>query len=273
MIHVASLTLPPATQAKLDEYQDAVDTKSTYQERVKKAKSSFKSKNTKTNRTFRKVRKALDRMCAGARRCHYCEDSAADEVEHFYPKDLYPERCFAWNNYLYSCGRCNGAYKSNKFKIFEADTREVVDITPPRRNRQYVPPPPGDPLLIDPRSENPFDYLRLNLETFQYIESGNPGSEAFSRGEWTKDCLGLNEREVLVKSRREAYENYLARLEVYRAKRDTAPAEKLERMKKGIQTMAHPTVWHEMVCQHDGRDELRRLFAAVSEALDWAAEP
>ena len=33
-------------------------------------------------------------MCAGAKRCMYCEDSAADEVEHHLPKNLYPEFVF-----------------------------------------------------------------------------------------------------------------------------------------------------------------------------------
>ena len=28
-------------------------------------------------------------MCSGAERCHYCEDSKADEVEHLLPKDAY----------------------------------------------------------------------------------------------------------------------------------------------------------------------------------------
>ena len=165
MIHVESLPLPDDAQMQLDEYQSQVDAKPMYKEQVKKAKSSFKSKNKKVNRTFKAVKKSLDRMCSGARRCNYCEDSAADEVEHFYPKDLYPEYCFAWGNYLYSCGRCNGTHKINKFKIFKEDTRDVNDITPPRKNRQYERPPSGDPLLLDPRNDNPLDYIKLNLKT------------------------------------------------------------------------------------------------------------
>ena len=129
MIHIESLPLPNDAQTRLDAYQGQVDAKPTYKEQVKKAKSSFKSKNKKSNKTFKAVKKTLDKMCSGARRCQYCEDSAADEVEHFYPKDLFPEYCFSWENYLYSCGRCNGAYKINKFKIFKKDTRDVIDNT------------------------------------------------------------------------------------------------------------------------------------------------
>jgi uncharacterized protein (TIGR02646 family) len=269
MIHVESLPLPDNAQTKLDEYQSQVDAKPTYKEQVKKAKSSFKSKNKKSNKTFKAVKKTLDRMCSGARRCNYCEDSAADEVEHFYPKDLYPEYCFAWGNYLYSCGRCNGTHKNNRFKIFQEDTRDVNDITPPRKNRQYERPPSGDPLLIDPRNDNPLDYIKLNLKTLKYEEIADDGTEAFSRGEWTIECLGLNKREVLVKSRNEAFNNYMARLETYRAKQNNAPEEKLQRMINGIKTMAHPTVWQEMVRQHHEHDELKDLFEAVPEAIEW----
>jgi len=269
MIHVESLPLPDYAQFQLGEYQSQVDEKPTYKEQVKKAKLSFKTKNRKSNKTFKAVKKTLDRMCSGARRCNYCEDSAADEGEHFYPKDLYPEYCFSWGNYLYSCGRCNGTHKSNKFKIFEEDTRDVIDITPPRKNRRYTRPPTGDPLLIDPRNDDPLEYIKLNLKTLNYEEIADEGTEVFSRGEWTIECLGLNKREVLVKSRNEAFDNYMARLENYRTKRNTAPEENLEKMIEGIKTMAHPTVWQEMVRQHHEHDKLRELFEVVPEALEW----
>ncbi len=269
MIHVDSMPLPENAQAELDKYQSQVDAKETYEEQVEKANSSFKSKNKNSNRTFKEVRKTLDRMCPGARRCHYCEDSAADEIEHFYPKDLYPEHCFRWENYLYSCGRCNGTYKSNKFKVFEQETGTVSDITPPRRNRKYEKPPAGRPLLIDPRQENPLDYLKLNLMTFEYEKVAEKGSEAFERGKWTKECLGLNTREVLVKSRMEAFCNYRTRLVEYNLVREKGPSVKVQKMIKDIKTMSHPNVWQEMVRQNYEYPELRTLFEAAPEALGW----
>ena len=269
MIRVESKPLPDNVQSKLDVYQNQVNDEPTYKKQVAKAKSSFKSKNVKNNRTFTAVKRTLDKMCSGARRCHYCEDSAADEVEHFYPKDLYPECCFFWPNYLYSCGRCNGSYKSNKFKIFKATNRTVIDITPPRTNRRYVKPPAGDPLLLDPRADDPLDFIQLSLQTFKFKEIAGEGTEEYQRGHWTIECLGLNAREVLVDARYEAYENYLARLERYMHRQDTAPDLKLEKMVHGIKTMSHPTVWKEMIRQHQSYDELKELFEAVPEALDW----
>ena len=73
-----------------------------------------------SNPTFRKVRESLTRMCSGAQRCVYCEDSVGDEVEHIEPKDLYPCLVFLWTNYVYACGRCNGG-KSNKFAVVSGD--------------------------------------------------------------------------------------------------------------------------------------------------------
>lgn len=51
------------------------------------------------------------------KKCAYCERKPANgggniEVEHFYPKSLYPELSFQLNNLLPACRKCNGS-KSN----------------------------------------------------------------------------------------------------------------------------------------------------------------
>ena len=105
---ILSPLLPADAADALAELQRDIDARLTYRERVAAGKSAFSSKNRRGDATFDKVREALTAMCAGRCRCMYCEDSAADEVEHFWPKDLYPEHVFAWLNYLYACGPCNG---------------------------------------------------------------------------------------------------------------------------------------------------------------------
>lgn len=87
------------TELVLNDYQKDVDTKLDYAQRVSAAKRLFKLRNISKNKTFQLVRATLDKMCSGARRCCYCEDSCADEVEHIRPKDLYPELVFVWENY------------------------------------------------------------------------------------------------------------------------------------------------------------------------------
>ncbi len=131
---ILSPLLPADAADALAELQRDIDARLTYRERVAAGKSAFSSKNRRGDATFDKVREALTAMCAGRCRCMYCEDSTADEVEHFSPKDLYPEHVFAWLNYLYACGPCNGP-KSNKFQIISAGSKAIVDVTRPRGHR------------------------------------------------------------------------------------------------------------------------------------------
>lgn len=93
------------TQANLDklkEFQDEIDALPTFDEQSSKAKDMFPKKNTKANKVFQDVKKSLTSMCNSTRRCVYCECSLGDEVEHIYPKDLFPDKCFDWNNYVYA---------------------------------------------------------------------------------------------------------------------------------------------------------------------------
>lgn len=108
MIRLPDWQLPSEALTKLAEYQQEIDALPDYAARVERAKASWKTRNRKGDPTFDAVKQSLTEMCSGARRCAYCEDSLADEVEHFRPKDLYPEVVFAWANYLYTCGPCNG---------------------------------------------------------------------------------------------------------------------------------------------------------------------
>ena len=116
MVHLPDPGIDPEAARNLQEYQRQVDAAGSYEDRVASAKRSFSRKNQRSNATFRRVRESLTRMCSGAQRCVYCEDSVGDEVEHIQPKDLYPCLVFVWTNYVYACGRCNGG-KSNRFAV------------------------------------------------------------------------------------------------------------------------------------------------------------
>jgi uncharacterized protein (TIGR02646 family) len=207
-------------------------------------------------------------MCSGARRCAYCEDSAADEVEHIYPKHFYPDRVFVWRNYVYACGPCNGP-KGSRFSVFIADTGSQVELT--RSQNTLSPPPIGLPGLIDPRIENPEQFLALELrDTFYFVERATIGTLDYERAKYTIKILGLNEREFLPAARRSAYRDYRAHLSQYLAVRDNGgDAAELTRLAAEIRTRQHPTVWSEMKRQHTHLPNLASLFAAVPEALNW----
>lgn len=45
------------------------------------------------------------------------EESKYMEVEHFYPKDIYPDEVMAWGNLLPSCKKCNGTKRKHDTKV------------------------------------------------------------------------------------------------------------------------------------------------------------
>jgi uncharacterized protein (TIGR02646 family) len=207
-------------------------------------------------------------MCSGARRCCYCEDSCADEVEHVRPKSLYPEQVFVWENYLYACGPCNGP-KNNQYAVLTAKNNALIRIVRDKDNP--VKPPPGFHVFIDPRSEDPLKYMELDLQdTFRFVPTAEEGTTDHIRATYTIDVLRLNTRDILPEARRCAFGSYRARLQEYRTKKraETSSGE-LKALVRGIQKMPHPTVWAEMKRQHSLYDELASLFRDVPEALDW----
>jgi 5-methylcytosine-specific restriction endonuclease McrA len=128
MIMLPAVALDTTVATRLTAFQTQISSATSYAVAVSEAKRLFALRNTASNRTFRAVRAALASMCSGARRCCYCEDSCADEVEHIKPKDLYPHLVFVWENYVYACGPCNGP-KNNKFRIFHPRAGTVLDIS------------------------------------------------------------------------------------------------------------------------------------------------
>lgn len=262
------LPLPPDVAAQLTEYQAEVDLFPTFKEQVENGKRLFRSRNRKNNPTFDAIKKVLTAMCSGARRCAYCEDSAADEVEHIYPKHFYPDRVFVWRNYIYACGPCNSP-KGSRFAVFTAGLNSELELV----RDAYVssPPPAGMSALIDPRVEDASRFLALELrDTFYFVARAAPGTLDYERAKYTIDVLGLNARELLPAARRASYRDYRAHLSQYRTVRDNGGDQtELQRLAAEIRTRQHPTVWSEMKRQHASLPNLAPLFAAVPEALGW----
>ncbi|MCK8501856.1 hypothetical protein OWM54_22645 [Myxococcus sp. MISCRS1] len=269
MIRLPQGLLPEAARQGLEGYQQSIDALPDYAERVAQAKKRFSSLNKIGNQTFDHVKATLTQMCSGARRCAYCEDSAADEVEHIRPKTLYPEVVFAWMNYLYACGPCNGR-KNDHFAVFDGGSKALTKVAR-ARSAPVTPPAPGRPVFIDPRVEEPMDFLELDLrDTFFFRPKAPPGTEEYVRAEYTIGTLQLNQRELLPQARRAAYWDYMAHLSGYlRAKSQGLPQEHLDMLAGQVRTRQHPSVWLEMKRQHEKLPDLLLLFAQVPEALGW----
>jgi uncharacterized protein (TIGR02646 family) len=259
--------LSQAAQDGLNQYQDEVDGAGDYAAQVAAAKNTFSNRNRKNNAVFQDVRAALAKMAGDAMRCAYCEDSAADEVEHIKPKDLYPEDVFRWPNYVYVCGPCNGR-KRNNFSVIDPRD-DVVDVTR-ARGAPVVVPIDGLPALIDPRSEDPMQFFDMDLQgTFIVLVALdlNPVDEL--RATFTIELLGLN-RDLLLTVRRDAYVGYRARLLEYAEKAaQGASNSELGAIRASLLRSPHPTVWEEMKRQAHYIEELTGLFAAVPAAAEW----
>jgi hypothetical protein len=242
------------------------------------AKEIFPKKNTRANKVFKEIKKCLTGMCNSTRRCVYCEDSFADEVEHIYPKDIYPDKCFSWDNYVYACGPCNGP-KNNKFAVFNTANGNFTHVNPPR-GTAAAKPPKGDAAMINPRVEDPLKYAILDLTgTFKFITKPGLNVKDAKKADYTyNDVLRLNheEREPLRQARENAYSNYKDRLFAYVTKKNAGAApQRLDKMKDNLQNENHPTVWKEMQRYYNDKllsivdAELKALFDAAPEALTW----
>ncbi len=215
-------------------------------------------------------------MTPGIERCVYCEDSKCDEVEHIYPKDLYPQYCFEWSNYVYACGPCNGP-KNNQFAIFKDDNGQYQEVNPPR-GTAATEPPAGKSVLINPREDDPFDFCRLDLQTFKFAIIAQANTNEYMRADYTfNKVLRLNEQRDYLRIQREsAYNNYKNRLYTYtNKKKNGVPQTQLDKMIANLKRESHPTVWKEMQRHYNLGllaaidTELNELFTESPEALTW----
>jgi uncharacterized protein (TIGR02646 family) len=78
-------------------------------------------------------------------KCAMCERPGAEQVEHFCPKAIYPERTYVWGNLLLICGDCNLNKKDrDPFSPAAAD---------------------GGAALLDPTVDTPEEHIRYDPVT------------------------------------------------------------------------------------------------------------
>ena len=132
--------------------------------RVGKAWKAFLSTQSRD-----KVAEALDSYTTA--KCAYCEQVAAKDIEHFWPKTLYPARMFDWQNFLRSCKNCNNAKRDH----FPIDGQ-------------------GNNLLLDPCKDDPL---------YHFVGDGRTGAAGVvpdparaKRGVTTIDLFQLNQEPI-----------------------------------------------------------------------------
>ncbi len=293
MINIISKNLSQKTLDFLAEKQQEVNNKTTFLKQKDRAKKSWDGKtgSKKGNAAFTEIRTKLKEMNVGEGICNYCEQDTSTDIEHIFPKSLYPEKAFLWSNYLLACKRCNMDYKNANFAVFNPlGSANKEDLA------QNTQPPNEDALLINPRSENAMDFLRLDIigNTFLLTPiNRDTTSRNYQRGNYTQELLGLN-KEKLPQIRKNVKYNYIDKLERYSKIKVTTNFDELKeashpmdrinennqfenekkQLLRGLEAYIlnspHPTVWKEIKRQIDKMpNKIQVLFAKVPEALRW----
>lgn len=239
----------------------------TFKQKVDKAKHDWDSRTN--NAAFGEIKKVLELMCSGAKRCCYCEDSVGDEIEHIRPKSLYPDFCFVWDNYIYACGSCNTS-KNNRFAIFRHPNNIMGELA------KDAEPPSGNDVIINPRIENAMDFWELDLVDFIFRVTARPNSLDYLKARYTLDLLKLNgvEKDYLIESRKGAYERYKSHIARYVSDKKAEENTSLK-IKNIIRKESHPTVWVEIKRQYQNGKLIKidskfcQYFAEAPEALHF----
>lgn len=289
--------LSSATNTHLATQQADINQQSSYQTKVERAKSLWQSKESSpTKKTaFAEIKAQLKELAVAKLYCNYCEHGETYDIEHIFPKSLFPERAFQWENYLYACKACNMGEKVDKFEVFPpVNGTTTIDIRPKRKPRIYTQPPSAASVLINPRIEDPMDFLVLDLAAGTFISQPNINAKDTIRANYTIKLIQLNEREGLVQARQNICKLLWQQLQKYAQIKQTSTLKELQtivpeysfgetfqnleqdqqnlltNIQNTILRSTHQTVWAEMKRQRQTIPQLNDIFTQVPEALEWA---
>lgn len=176
--------------------------------------------------------------------CMYCEVPRANHIDHFDPRTRAPLRTFDWPNLVWSCATCDTTHKGARF------VREADGVLP-----------------VNPRVDRPEDHLRTTPEG--YID---PIS---TRGEWTRDLLGLDEAS-LPRIRRVRWLALVRTIPVYAEARIVGATRRADELEEDIRWGGFPSILRDIV--HDasgpyaeplGLTAIRAALAARPEICTW----
>jgi hypothetical protein len=118
-------------------------------------------------------------------------DSHGSDIEHFWPKTSYPERMFRWPNMLLCCTEC-GRIKGDEFPFLE-----------------------GLPALIDPSTENPWEFLDFDPQTGNIVPRYDPERwQYIPKGEQTVRILQFDRREAMARGYQVTFRRIKRRIEM-----------------------------------------------------------
>jgi uncharacterized protein (TIGR02646 family) len=290
MIQLVSKSLSKETQDQLDALQVLVNTKPDFEEKAAEAKALWNKKGSPKERkaAFQEVKTTLTSMCVAVGICNYCEQNEANDIEHIHPKSFFPELAFTWDNYLLACKQCNTGHKLDKCYVLD------IANTPVKLVRQEAPIVGATIAFINPRVENPNDFMMLNLKTFKFDVFEHLGIVAQRKAEKTLEILELNERDTLIEARETAFEFFYDRLRGLTQMLAADSNEAIEKLlaphkvldttvsleqnkedieanhKKAIEQHQHPSVWYAIkIVSSKTNAKWKALFEELPQALNW----
>ncbi len=290
MLQLVEKALDNSTTEELSKLQDKINSKTEFSLKVRAAQSLWKNKGGKNGKAaFKTIQETLTSMCVAVKICNYCESNEATDIEHIHPKALFPEFTFQWENYILACKICNMTYKADK--CFVLDPAGNILET-----QRKIEPHHKKLAFINPRLENPHDFLWLNLETGKFELQPELTPEKKLKALKTLEILDLNNRDKLVAGRKssavhffdimdrlrrvtlaqtneelnDALNPYLSMDIDFTTNLEVIRIEVINSVKQLILKLPHPSVWHSIktiASRTDPRWE--RIFIVIPEALDW----
>lgn len=227
------LDLSQGAQSFLELRTKTISAKAHPSERAEEAKRLW---DLKKNKAFKEIRETLCIMASGIERCMYCEDSAGTDIEHFWPKSIFPLQAFKWENYLLACSSCNSNSKRTEFPLDRS----------------------GQPLLINPLEEEPRHHIAFSPSTGKYSELTDKGHESIR-------IYGLN-RNILIIGRCDAWTSTKIHIIYYGHHLANGNLEEAQRIKGVICRFPHSSVFIELLDMIDSPDA--ELFGIEPECIE-----
>lgn len=295
MIHLNSNPINDTSKNHLNSLTLQIESETDFDEKYALAQKLWKYKNNDGKEVFLNVKENLAPGMNGL--CCFCENDRSTDIEHFYPKSLYPGKTFSYENYAFSCRLCN-TNKGTKFHLFKDNQSNISEKISQKKKPPYLQPPANkDCALVNIRAENPIDFIiltHLGKELIFQANSLDENSREFTKANNSISLFNLND-DVLKRARFQALKYYCDRLEKYVSVKlatqysdivpkltdadiidtslpfKTTKPQLLISIKNDILTYSHPTVWEELKLRRMNLPftKTNRLFEAAPEALQW----
>ena len=290
MYKINQKNLGGTQQSKLDSLQQKINNEVSFTAKVNRAQALWGNKSSaqEGRQAFEEITQTLSDMCLSVKTCNYCEQNEANDIEHILPKSFFPEKAFVWENYLLACKQCNSGYKLDKcFVIDDDDNLFLVERGTEPAHKTMA--------FINPRTEDPNDFLLLNTQTWTFEINSNLTQTNQHKAEKTLEILQLNSRDYLKAGRKTTANrlyNLLERLARINEAQSIAEIEAilapdddiidksldiqkikekaLTQVKKIVQATSHPSVWYAIkIVSRNVSPKWQYIFNAIPELETW----